>query len=85
MYLDRLREEIEKYYDERNYDLVKAKKIILRNQKSIDGWIENTKIVEDAGRLDEDYFRRTVVGVLEDNNTNYHLEMQNNIKDIQNE
>jgi len=85
MYLDQLREEIEKYCDERNYDLVKAKKIILGNQKSIDGWIENTKIVEDAGRLDEEYFRRTVVGVLENNNTNYHLEMQKIIKDIENE
>lgn len=64
MYIKRLITEIENYCNENNYDIIKAKKIILENSEAIDGWVENTKIVEEAGKLDDDYFKRTVKGVL---------------------
>lgn len=64
MYLEKLKLEIEKYCKEENFNLIKAKKIILGDQKAIEGWLENTKIVEEEGKLDEGYYRRTVEGVL---------------------
>jgi len=85
MYVEKLRKEIEKYCDKTNYDLIKAKETILGNKKAIKDWIENTKIVEEDGRLDGEYFSRTVVGILEGNNVDYPSEIQKMIKDIENE
>jgi hypothetical protein len=85
MHLERLKEEIERYCSKTNYDLTKAKKIILGNQEAIEGWIKSTKDLAENDRLDEGYYRRSVAGVLEDDDENYYLEIQKMIKEIRNE
>lgn len=64
MYLEKLELEIENYCSETGYDIVKAKRIILENKGALKAWIENTKIVDKEGKLDDAYYQRTVEGVL---------------------
>lgn len=85
MYVQRLREEIEKYCLDKDYDLVKAKKIILGNKEAINDWVENTKILEKENRLDSEYYHRTVKGILDNDDIEYFREIQKIINEINKE